>query len=141
MVYRELPKDIVRLLRGSITLTAPILARFGKVLMPKPGGDKIGRRRIDTHLLAMQRLGASVQVREDSYFLEAHELKGTEILLDEASVTGTENTIMAAAVAKGETIIENAACEPHVQGLCRFLKKQGVSIEGIGSNRPNYKRS
>ena len=133
--YSQLPLELVRLLRGSITLIAPILARFGKVLMPRPGGDKIGRRRIDTHLLAMKKLGAFIEVNEDSYYLKADELKGTEVLLDEASVTATENTIMAAAVAKGETTIENAACEPHVQGLCRFLKNQGVSIEGIGSNR------
>ena len=133
--YSELPTELVQLLRGSITLIAPMLARFKKVILPKPGGDKIGRRKIDTHLFAMKALGASVEIRENSYYLEAKELIGTSILLDECSVTATENTIMAAAIAKGETVIENAASEPHVQGLCSFLQNQGVNIEGVGSNR------
>ncbi len=134
--YSELPPELVQLLRGSITLIAPMLARFKKVILPRPGGDKIGRRRIDTHLLALKALGASVEIRaDDSYHLEAKELIGTSILLDECSVTATENTIMAAAIAKGETIIENAASEPHVQGLCSFLQSQGVKIKGVGSNR------
>lgn len=130
----ELPAELVAGLRGSITLLGPILARAKKVFLPRPGGDKIGRRRVDTHLLALSALGAKVEVFNDGYMLEAAKLKGTAILLDEASVTGTENAIMAAACAEGVTLIENAASEPHVQGLCRFLIAQGVTIEGVGSN-------
>lgn len=130
----ELPTDLVAGLRGSITLLAPLLARAKKVFLPRPGGDKIGRRRVDTHLLALSALGAKVEVFNDGYLLEAEKLRGTAILLDEASVTGTENAVMAAACAEGVTLIENAASEPHVQGLCRFLVAQGVKIEGIGSN-------
>jgi UDP-N-acetylglucosamine 1-carboxyvinyltransferase len=130
----ELPGELVAGLRGSITLLGPLLARAKKVFLPRPGGDKIGRRRVDTHLLALSALGAKVEVFNDGYMLEAEKLKGTAILLDEASVTGTENAVMAAACAEGVTLIENAASEPHVQGLCRFLVAQGVKIEGIGSN-------
>jgi UDP-N-acetylglucosamine 1-carboxyvinyltransferase len=130
----ELPAELVAGLRGSITLLGPLLARAKKVFLPRPGGDKIGRRRVDTHLLALSALGAKVEVFNDGYLLEAEKLRGTPILLDEASVTGTENAIMAAACAEGVTLIENAASEPHVQGLCRFLVAQGVKIEGIGSN-------
>lgn len=130
----ELPAELVAGLRGSITLLGPLLARAKKVFLPRPGGDKIGRRRVDTHLLALSALGAKVEVFNDGYMLEAESLKGTAILLDEASVTGTENAIMAAACAEGVTLIENAASEPHVQGLCRFLVAQGVKIEGVGSN-------
>ncbi|HMY10289.1 MAG TPA: UDP-N-acetylglucosamine 1-carboxyvinyltransferase, partial [Turneriella sp.] len=117
----ELPTELVAGLRGSITLLGPLLARAKKVFLPRPGGDKIGRRRVDTHLLALSALGAKVEVFNDGYMLEAEKLKGTAILLDEASVTGTENAVMAAACAEGVTLIENAASEPHVQGLCRFL--------------------
>lgn len=130
----ELPAELAAGLRGSVTLLGPLLARAKKVFLPRPGGDKIGRRRVDTHLLALSALGAKVEVFNDGYSLEAEKLTGTAILLDEASVTGTENAIMAAACAHGVTLIENAASEPHVQGLCRFLEKQGVRIEGIGSN-------
>jgi len=130
----DLPTELASGLRGSITLLGPLLARAKKVFLPRPGGDKIGRRRVDTHLLALAALGAKIEVFNDGYLLEAERLKGTAILLDEASVTGTENAIMAAACAEGVTLIENAASEPHVQGLCRFLEKQGVKIEGIGSN-------
>jgi UDP-N-acetylglucosamine 1-carboxyvinyltransferase len=130
----ELPTELVAGLRGSITLLGPLLARAKKVFLPRPGGDKIGRRRVDTHLLALSALGAKVEVFNDGYMLEAEKLRGTAILLDEASVTGTENAVMAAACAEGVTLIENAASEPHVQGLCRFLVAQGVKIEGIGSN-------
>ncbi|MBS0619599.1 MAG: UDP-N-acetylglucosamine 1-carboxyvinyltransferase [Spirochaetes bacterium] len=130
----DLPTELAAGLRGSVTLLGPLLARAKKVFLPRPGGDKIGRRRVDTHLLALSALGAKVEVFNDGYLLEAERLKGTAILLDEASVTGTENAIMAAACAEGVTLIENAASEPHVQGLCRFLEKQGVKIEGIGSN-------
>jgi UDP-N-acetylglucosamine 1-carboxyvinyltransferase len=130
----ELPAELVAGLRGSITLLGPLLSRAKKVFLPRPGGDKIGRRRVDTHLLALSALGAKVEVFNDGYLLEAEKLRGTAILLDEASVTGTENAVMAAACAEGVTLIENAASEPHVQGLCRFLVAQGVKIEGIGSN-------
>ena len=131
----ELTEELTSPIRGSITLLAPLLSRCGEVYLPKPGGDKIGRRRVDTHLLALSALGAEVDVSDSGYRLKAEKLIGTRILLDEASVTGTENAIMAAAVAEGTTIIENAASEPHVQGLCNFMKAQGVEIEGIGSNR------
>ena len=130
----ELPSDLAAGLRGSITLLGPLLARAKKVYLPRPGGDKIGRRRVDTHLLALEALGAKVSVYPDGYLLEAENLKGAEMLLDEASVTGTENAIMAAACAQGKTVIENAASEPHVQGLCRFMQALGVQIDGVGSN-------
>jgi len=130
----RLPAELTSPLRGAVTLIAPILARTGEVFMPRPGGDKIGRRRIDTHLLALEALGVQINIQHDGYYLQADRLKGAEILLDEASVTGTENAVMAAAVAEGKTIIENAASEPHVQGVCRFLQSMGVKIEGIGSN-------
>lgn len=130
----SLPTDLTAHLRGSITLMGALLARAGRVFLPRPGGDKIGRRRVDTHLLAMQSLGADVEVYKDGYMLHAAKLTGAEILLDEASVTGTENAVMAAAVAEGTTVIENAASEPHVQGLCRMIAAMGVEIEGIGSN-------
>lgn len=130
----ELPPELASGLRGSVTLLGPLLARAKKVFLPRPGGDKIGRRRVDTHLLALSALGAKVEVFNDGYMLAADKLVGTAILLDEASVTGTENAVMAAACAEGTTLIENAASEPHVQGLCRFLVAQGVKIEGIGSN-------
>ncbi len=130
----ELPADLVSPLRGSVTLLGPMLARNKKVFLPRPGGDKIGRRRIDTHLHALTELGATLEIFNDGYLLQAEKLTGAHILLDEASVTGTENAVMAAAVAEGITIIENAASEPHVQGVCRFLVAQGVKIDGIGSN-------
>ena len=124
-------------LRGSVMLMGPALARFGKAYMPKPGGDKIGRRRIDTHIMGFRQLGArfSYLEKEQCFALEAKSLKGTYILLDEASVTGTANVIMAAVLAKGETVIYNAACEPYVQQLCLMLVGMGAKIEGIGSNR------
>ena len=130
----QLSEELTSSIRGSITLIAPILARKKEVYMPKPGGDKIGRRRVDTHLLALEALGARIKVSREGYHITAEKLVGSEILLDEASVTGTENAVMAAAVAHGISIIENAASEPHVQGLCRFLVSQGVKIDGIGSN-------
>ncbi len=133
--YPKLSAEMTAPLRGSVTLMAPFLARFGKIFLPLPGGDKIGRRRIDTHLLALNSFGANIEVKKDGYYLEAKELKGNHLLLDETSVTATENAIMAASVSKGTSIIENAASEPHVQGLCQFFQKQGVKIEGIGSNR------
>ncbi len=130
----EIPGELATPLRGSVTLLAPILARKGKVFLPRPGGDKIGRRRIDTHLQALEELGAEVRVFNHGYLITAEKLTGKDILLDEASVTGTENAIMAATVAQGVTTIRNAASEPHVSGLCEFLQKMGVRIDGVGSN-------
>ena len=120
-------------IRASILLAGPLLARFGSVTLPPPGGDVIGRRRVDTHFLALEHLGASVMVG-DRYELEAKALKGDDIFLDEPSVTGTENALMAAVMAKGRTILRNAACEPHVQDLARALVAMGAEISGIGSN-------
>jgi UDP-N-acetylglucosamine 1-carboxyvinyltransferase len=120
-------------IRASILLAGPLLARFGSVTLPPPGGDVIGRRRVDTHFLALEHLGASVMVG-DRYELEAKELKGDDIFLDEPSVTGTENALMAAVMAKGRTVLRNAACEPHVQDLARALVAMGAEIAGIGSN-------
>jgi len=123
-------------LRGSIMLVGPLLARFGKGYIPKPGGDKIGRRRLDTHFEGFIKLGATFRYNREEYFygVEAQELKGTYMLLDEASVTGTANIVMAAVLAKGQTTIYNAACEPYLQQLCRMLNRMGAKISGIGSN-------
>ncbi|MBR5465182.1 MAG: UDP-N-acetylglucosamine 1-carboxyvinyltransferase [Alistipes sp.] len=123
-------------LRGSVMLIGPMLARFGVGYIPKPGGDKIGRRRLDTHFLGFQKLGAKLNFEiGDSFFsVEAEELKGCYMLLDEASVTGTANIVMAAVMAKGTTTIYNAACEPYLQQLCKMLVRMGAKIEGIGSN-------
>lgn len=123
-------------LRGSIMIVGPLLARFGKALIPKPGGDKIGRRRLDTHFIGFQKLGAKFEyeAHESFFTIEADSLTGTYLHLDEASVTGTANIIMAAVLAKGKTTIYNAACEPYVQQLCRMLISMGAKIEGIGSN-------
>ena len=123
-------------LRGSIMIVGPLLARFGKAFIPKPGGDKIGRRRVDTHFTGFQKLGARFEFdTSDPFFkVEAPALAGTYMHLDEASVTGTANIIMAAVLAKGRTTIYNAACEPYVQQLCRMLVSMGAKIEGIGSN-------
>jgi UDP-N-acetylglucosamine 1-carboxyvinyltransferase len=120
-------------IRASILLAGPLLARFGTVTLPPPGGDVIGRRRVDTHFLALEQLGASVMVG-DRYELEAKGLTGSDIFLDEPSVTGTENALMAAVAAKGRTVLRNAACEPHVQDLAHALVAMGAQIEGIGSN-------
>src|SRR5687767_12536431 len=123
-------------LRGSVMLLGPILARFGKATMPKPGGDKIGRRRLDTHFLGFQKLGAKFNFdsEEHLFTIDASELKGCYMLLDEASVTGTANVVMAAVLAKGNTTIYNAACEPYLQQLCLMLNRMGAKITGIGSN-------
>ena len=120
-------------IRASILLAGPLLARFGKVTLPPPGGDVIGRRRVDTHFLALERLGALVTVG-DRFEIEAKQLVGADIFLDEPSVTGTENALMAAVAAKGRTTLRNAASEPHVQELCDFLNRLGARIENIGSN-------
>ena len=123
-------------LRGSVMLAGPLLARFKKAYLPKPGGDKIGRRRLDTHIIGFEKLGASYHYDSDSSFftLEAKELKGTFMLLDEPSVTGTANILMAAVMASGTTTIYNAACEPYLQQLCKMLNRMGAKIDGIGSN-------
>jgi UDP-N-acetylglucosamine 1-carboxyvinyltransferase len=129
----EFDREKFRRIRGSILLAGPMLARLGRVELPAPGGDVIGRRRVDTHFLAFDELGAKVEAT-DLFRLEAKELRGTDILLDEASVTGTENAVMAAVLAKGTTVIRNAAAEPHVQDLCGMLNGLGAQIGGIGSN-------
>ncbi len=123
-------------LRGSIMIVGPLLARFGKAAIPKPGGDKIGRRRLDTHFIGFEKLGAKFEYHAESSFfnVDATELKGTYILLDEASVTGTANIVMAAVLAKGTTTLYNAACEPYLQQLCKMLNRMGAKITGIGSN-------
>ena len=132
-------------LRGSILLVGPLLSRFGRVLIPQPGGDKIGRRRLDTHFIGMEKLGAKVEykrynrktvgsVRLDGYEISAKRLKGCYMLLDEASVTGTANIVMAAVLAEGTTTIMNAACEPYVYQLCKMLNAMGAKISGVGSN-------
>ena len=123
-------------LRGSIMIVGPLLGRFGKAAIPKPGGDKIGRRRLDTHFLGFEKLGARFDYDKKTNFfnVDASNLKGAYILLDEASVTGTANVVMAAVLAKGTTTIYNAACEPYLQQLCKMLNRMGAKISGIGSN-------
>ena len=123
-------------LRGSIMIVGPLLARYGKAAIPKPGGDKIGRRRLDTHFLGFEKLGARFEYDKETDFfnVDATNLKGTYVLLDEASVTGTANVVMAAVLAKGITTIYNAACEPYLQQLCKMLNRMGAKITGIGSN-------
>ncbi|NJL15054.1 MAG: UDP-N-acetylglucosamine 1-carboxyvinyltransferase [Microscillaceae bacterium] len=123
-------------LRGSVMVLGPLLARFGKSRIPKPGGDKIGRRRLDTHFLGFQQLGANFIYDEKNslYDIDASQLKGAYMLLDEASVTGTANVIMAAVLAQGKTTLYNAACEPYIQQLCAMLNRMGAKITGIGSN-------
>jgi UDP-N-acetylglucosamine 1-carboxyvinyltransferase len=130
---KELDPDICRRIRASILLAGPMLARMGKVRLPTPGGDVIGRRRVDTHILALQALGAKVAYQR-KFDMKAEQLTGTDILLDEASVTATENTILAAVLARGKTVLHNAASEPHVQDLCHFLNALGARIRHIGSN-------
>ncbi len=123
-------------IRGSIMIVGPMLARFGKGYIPKPGGDKIGRRRLDTHFEGFMKLGAEFRYNKEDHFygVEAKSLKGTYMLLDEASVTGTANIVMAAVLAEGKTTIYNAACEPYLQQLCKMLNRMGAKITGIGSN-------
>jgi UDP-N-acetylglucosamine 1-carboxyvinyltransferase len=129
----DLDEELCRRIRTSILLAGPLLARFGRVAVPPPGGDMIGRRRVDVHMHALSALGAEVSAGR-RYELRTDGLIGRPVFLDEASVTGTENAVMAAVLARGETVIGNAACEPHVQDLCRFLVSLGARIEGIGSN-------
>jgi UDP-N-acetylglucosamine 1-carboxyvinyltransferase len=129
----DLDPDLARDIRASFLLAGPLLSRFGRVTIPPPGGDVIGRRRLDTHVHAFAALGAEV-VLDGVYDISANGLQGTRVYLDEASVMGTENAIMAAVLADGETVLGHAACEPHIQDLCRFLVSLGARIEGIGSN-------
>ncbi len=126
--------ELSRRIRASILLAGPLLARIGSANITKPGGDVIGRRRVDTHLLALESLGAQIEVSAYEYRMSAQALRGRKMFLDEASVTATENSIMAAVLAEGETTIYNAAAEPHVQDLCRFLNSLGAKIEGIATN-------
>ena len=123
-------------LRGSIMILGPLLARYHKAKIPRPGGDKIGRRRLDTHFFGFEKLGAKFNYHKDRHFftIDASNLKGNYMLLDEASVTGTANIVMAASLAKGKTVIYNAACEPYIQQLCKMLNAMGADISGIGSN-------
>ncbi|MEE8163162.1 MAG: UDP-N-acetylglucosamine 1-carboxyvinyltransferase [Anaerolineae bacterium] len=129
----RLDSNLCREVRASILFAGPMLARCGHIYLPLPGGDVIGRRRVDTHLAALRALGAEIEVAA-GYNMKVDKLRGQDILLDEASVTGTENTIMAACLAEGTTIVHNAACEPHVQHLARFLNSVGAQISGIGTN-------
>jgi UDP-N-acetylglucosamine 1-carboxyvinyltransferase len=128
-----IPQEQAKKIRASILFAGPLLARSGKVVLPPPGGDVIGRRRLDTHFLVLTELGSKVKIG-DNFTFTAKSLTGADIFLDEASVTATENAVMAAVLAKGKTILTNAASEPHVQDLCRMLVKMGAQIEGIGSN-------
>jgi len=129
----DLDAELAREIRASFLLAGPLLARFGRVTVPPPGGDVIGRRRLDTHMHAFAALGAEIEA-DGVYDLSAGRLRGTRMYLDEASVMGTENAIMAAVLAEGETVLGHAACEPHIQDLCRFLVSLGADIDGIGSN-------
>ena len=130
---RKVDADLASRIRASILVAGPLLARGSEVELPPPGGDVIGRRRLDTHFLALSRLGAEIEVN-GSYYLRAPDLSGADIFLDEPSVTGTENAVLAAVTAKGTTRIRNAAAEPHVQDLCRFLNGLGARIEGVGTH-------
>lgn len=138
MDYLETPEFVKKSssLRGSVMLIGPLVARFGRAILPKPGGDKIGRRRLDTHFIGIQKLGADFEYDETNglYHISAQKLEGAYMLLDEASVTGTANIVMASVLAKGQTTIYNAACEPYLQQLCKLLIRMGAKIEGVGSN-------
>src|SRR2546427_1045720 len=133
LTSHELDAELASRIRASFLLAGPLLSRLGRASVPPPGGDVIGRRRLDPHIHALERLGARVEI-ESRYEMKTEGLCGATIFLDEASVMATENTIMAAVLTPGETIIGNAACEPHVQDLCRFLVSLGAEIEGIESN-------
>ncbi len=126
--------ELFQQIRGGMLLAGPLLARFGQAILPAPGGDRIGRRRVDTHLLALEALGAEIEFDRQDFIMRTAGLRGADIFLDEMSVTATENAVMAAVLAKGTTIIRNAASEPHVQDLCQMLSNLGARIAGIGSN-------
>ena len=134
LVNKPLDRELCGMVRTSVLFAGPLLARNGEVILPPPGGDVIGRRRLDTHFLGFRQLGADYTIEGEGYEIHAEKLTGADIFLDEASVTGTENIVMAAVLAEGRTVITNAATEPHVQGLCRFLNKMGAKIDGIGTN-------
>ena len=129
-----LPADKARLIRSSFVMAGPLLARTGSLTLPVPGGDVIGRRRLDTHVLALEKLGAHIELGEGAFVMNADGLQAADILLDEASVTATENAILAAVTARGTSTIRNAASEPHVQNLCHMLNAMGAEIENVGSN-------
>lgn len=131
---KPLDRELCGKVRTSVLFAGPLLARNGEVILPPPGGDVIGRRRLDTHFIGFKQLGADYTVEGEGYEIHAEKLVGADIFLDEASVTGTENVVMAAVLAEGKTVIRNAATEPHVQGLCNFLNKMGAKISGIGSS-------
>ncbi len=131
---KPLDRELCGKVRTSVLFAGPLLARNGEVILPPPGGDVIGRRRLDTHFIGFKQLGADYTVEGEGYEIHAEKLAGADIFLDEASVTGTENVVMAAVLAEGKTVIRNAATEPHVQGLCNFLNKMGAKISGIGSS-------
>ena len=135
-LFSEEARKHIQKIRGSVMLMGPMLARYKKAYLPRPGGDKIGRRRLDTHFLGFEALGATVSYKrkEQAFWLETEKLRGTNILLDEPSVTGTANIIMASVLAEGTTTIYNAACEPYIQQLCKMLNRMGAKISGIGSN-------
>ncbi len=138
-IYGNITKTVIdqelgKRIRTSILFAGPLISRCGEVTLPPPGGDVIGRRRLDTHFIALSELGARIDLGGTYFKLTANKLVGKELFLDEASVTGTENAVMAAVLAEGETVILNAASEPHVQDLCRFLNQMGAKIEGVGSN-------
>ena len=133
-VKSQLPVELCRQLRGAVSLAGPLLARNGEVFLPRPGGDRIGRRRLDTHFLVFEALGAQIKNFSDGFEIQCKQLRGADIWLDEASVTATENAITAAALADGQSIIRNAASEPHVQGLCHLLNSMGAKIKGVASN-------
>ena len=130
----DLDPDLCRQIRASILLAGPLLSRVGELYLPPPGGDVIGRRRLDTHILAFSQLGVSTEFVGNRFHFKTDQLTGAELLLDEASVTATENAIMACVLAKGHSVIRNAASEPHIQELCHFLNALGAQIENIGSN-------
>jgi UDP-N-acetylglucosamine 1-carboxyvinyltransferase len=134
LLTTHLPQEKARLIRGSIVMAGPLLAREGHLNLPVPGGDVIGRRRLDTHVLALQQLGAHIEYEQGAFQMNAETLHGADILLDEASVTATENAILASVTARGTSTIRNAASEPHVQNLCHMLNAMGAQIENIGSN-------
>jgi UDP-N-acetylglucosamine 1-carboxyvinyltransferase len=131
---KNLNTELCKKIRSSILFAGAMLGREGGCQLPPPGGDVIGRRRVDTHFLALRKLGADIDVHQDGYKFDARRLRGSDVFMDEASVTATENAVMAASAAKGTTRLQNAACEPHVQGLCRMLQKMGARVDGIGTN-------
>ncbi|HRZ80502.1 MAG TPA: UDP-N-acetylglucosamine 1-carboxyvinyltransferase, partial [bacterium] len=131
---KPLDSELCKMVRTSILFAGSLIARKGSVILPPPGGDVIGRRRLDTHFIGLEQLGAKCSFHNEGYVIKADGLTGADVFLDEASVTATENIIMAAVMAKGTSTIRNAATEPHVQGLCHFLNKMGAKISGIGTN-------